>query len=110
MKMAFYEIKSLEHGWNNDVGKHEEVDGTLLVGEKCILRFYTEMSSMGSFYAKMYPAFYNGERSFFITETWKADNGYSAVCTQDKIITFEDGVKILIKNGVFNFENIEESK
>ncbi len=45
----------------------------------------------------------NGERCWLRRDSWQAAHGYSASGTSEYILSFEDGVKLFLERGVFEF-------
>src|SRR2546430_16909299 len=99
----YVEYRELECRGAVDPGAPEEVEGTLLVATEAVLKFRDNQSSYGEDYVSILPAFHNGVRCWLRREEWCPAYGYSASGTQEEIISFEDGVKLFLERGVFEF-------
>jgi hypothetical protein len=75
----------------------------LLIGERAIGKWDDRSRSPGYGwdYVKMYPAYYKGEKTFVEERIWCPAEGYSASGTEERVISFEEGVKILLKKGAY---------
>jgi hypothetical protein len=93
-------------GWT-DKGLDE--GETLLIGEKCICKWEETIDDRGGYNHFIFPAFYNGKKSFLQRRRWWAGEGYSSGNDgkHEEIIKFEDGVKLLLEHGAYEwmFEN-----
>jgi len=103
MSIQYIEVRSLENRGAVDPAPSSEVDGSLLVGVDLALGFDGNESQYGVDSVDIFPAFYRGERCWLRRETWQAAYGYSARGTQESVISFEEGVKIFLERGVFEF-------
>jgi len=101
--MYYQEYYVLQSRGAIDPGPDEKIEGTLLVGEEPILHFYDNQSSYGEDSVYLFAAFHHGGRCWLKRAVWDAASGYSASGTQETIIDFEAGVKLLIERGVFSF-------
>lgn len=108
-KITYIEIESLQNRGAVDPGPDTEVAGSLLVGEQRALQFETAESQYGNDYVEIFPAFHDGQRAWLRRDTWRPAHGYSASGIQEKILSFEDGVKFFLERGVFEFP-LPESK
>jgi|SRR5580693_239962 hypothetical protein len=81
----------------------EAPKGLLLVGDVVALEFSGPASSLGSDGCTLKPAVYEGKRAWMLTRRWYPGHGYSASGTEDVVLDFEAGVKILCEHGVFAF-------
>jgi hypothetical protein len=102
-EIQYVEYRSLQCRGAVDPLPDEEVTGTLLVATHPALQYVADEGTYGHNFVSILPAFYNGERSWLKREEWEAAYGYSASGTSEEIISFEDGVKIFLEHGVFNF-------
>lgn len=94
-----------------DSAPDELVEGILLVGEKSILNFYDNQSSFGEDSVSIYPAIHDGKRCWLRCEDWQPAEGYSCYGLRSEfIISFEDGVRLFLERGVFEFPKPEEVK
>lgn len=103
--MKFYEQKTLITGWNNEAGTELPVNPTLLVGEKDVLEYIDGNDVSGFYTVSIRPCFHKGEKAFLKKEVWNANYGYSAVGTFEAIIDFEEGVRIFLEQGVYDFDD-----
>ena len=99
--MKFVEKFELECRGPVDPEPPVEVNGTLLVGEEAIATWDEGQSSYGCDIVRVYPAYHNGKRAWIVSRTWDAAPGYSASGTEEEILPFEDGVKLLLEHGVY---------
>ncbi len=105
----YREVKELENRGAVDPAPSSEVEGTLLIGEEAALEFVSHQSSYGEDATSIFPAFHNGERCWLRRDEWNAAYGYSASGTQESILSFEDGVKLFLEQGVFAFPEPEKA-
>jgi hypothetical protein len=75
----------------------EEVEGELLVGKKHILEWETEENLYGNDLCYLFPAINNGERCWVRRDEWEPAYGYSAEGIAEYIISFEEGLRLLIQ-------------
>lgn len=102
-QVKYVEYFDLECRGAIEQAQAEPVQGTLLVGTASALSFEDNVTSYGEDATSIFPAFHNGERAWLRRDTWQPAYGYSASGTQESILSFEDGVKIFLKRGVFEF-------
>lgn len=102
-QVQYVEYRDLECRGSIDPAQPEPVEGTLLVGTTSVLSFEDNVTQYGENASSIFPAFHNGERAWLRRDTWQPAYGYSASGTQESILSFEDGVKIFLKRGVFEF-------
>lgn len=82
--------------------KYEPIN-SLLVGELNIYEWDTPQDGSGREEYKLYPAYYKGEKAWVL---WKRRNSianYIGEGEGEEILSFEDGVKLLIKNGAYEW-------
>jgi len=103
MSIQYVEVREMENRGAVEPAPSSEVDGSLLVGVEPALEFDGNESRYGSDSIEIFPAFYKGERAWLRRETWQAAYGYSAIGTQESILSFEEGVKIFLEHGAFAF-------
>lgn len=101
-------IRDLECRGAVESAPSEEVEGVLLVGTQAVLSFYDHESSYGEDYSEVFPAFHNGNQCWLRRDTWNPSRGYSASGTSEYILSFEEGVKLLIEREVFSLPNPEK--
>ena len=51
----------------------------------------------------VFPAWVQGRRAWLIQKQWCAAHGYCACGTSESIVGFEEGAKLLLDHGMFNF-------
>lgn len=86
----------------------EYVGGILLVGKSVIT--YTEYErapKYGHDYVTLSPAVYKGEKAWLICKTWQPARGYCAYGSYEKILSFDQGIKILVEKKFFS-DHLEE--
>jgi hypothetical protein len=86
-----------------DPGPEEGVDGVLLVATEVALTFSANQNYYGEDAVYILPAFHNGDHCWIRREVWCPEFGYSASGTQEFIISFEEGVKLFLERGIFEF-------
>jgi len=101
--MLFQEWETLACRGPVDPLPDREVDGTLLVGEKPIGEWPANHSDCGRDNVEVFPAYHNGGKAFVVREEWQPDydRGYNAQGTDEYILSFEDGVKLLLEHGAY---------
>lgn len=99
----YIEWRTLQTRGAVDPAPDDNVEGNLLVGEDAVLQFFSNQSTYGEDSVSIFPAFHNGERCWVKRQSWEPSYGYSASGTQETIISFEDGVKLFLERGVFEF-------
>ena len=57
----------------------------------------------------LFPAFAKGGRCWLLSRRWHAGGGYSASGTEEEILTFEEGVKLLCEKGCWSAFPFEEA-
>jgi hypothetical protein len=107
IKPLYEEWKTLQNRGAINPLPDEGVEGTLLVGTKSVLKFESGHSQCGNDYCSLFPAFHNGERCWVRRDKWEPAQCYSASGTSEYIISFEEGVKLFIEHGVFEFPDAE---
>lgn len=91
------------------------VDGVLLVGQEPAIEFEDRHSIAGHDRVALYPAFGDAEaldclganggaRCWLELRRWVGAHGYSAHGAEERLITFEAGVRIFLERGVFAFD------
>jgi len=76
---------------------------TFLCAEYSVLKYKDRLSRAGHDMVSLFPAWVEGKRAFMLRRDWCAGHGYTADGVHDTIITFEEGVKLLVEHGVYNF-------
>ena len=110
MKLKYTEKKTLACRGAVNQEPDEDVDGILMVGDKVISLEPSSHSRFGHDSNRIRPAIHNGKRVWLKLSVWSPSRGYCAEGTTENIITFEDGVKVLIENGYFSFPITEDEK
>jgi hypothetical protein len=106
-KIQYSEWHTLQCRGPVDPAPDEPVEGILLVGTKPALHFYGNQSSYGEDAISFFPAVHKGERCWIKREEWCPSEGYSASGTNEFIVPFEDGVKVFLEKGVFEFSSAD---
>ena len=106
-----FEEHSILFQRNNNDDYYEDVE-SLLVGETAIAEFSDEHDHYGYWFIRIFPAWYKGEKSWLVDSVWSAAHGYSAEMSKQKVISFLEGVELLLKIGAFEhiFKNEKEEK
>ena len=109
MARPFFEKTTLAQRGAVDPAPNEYVNG-LLVDDSPIGRWEEGQSQYGSDAVRIYPAHHCGEKCFLLQKIWCPENGYCASGTEEEIISFEEGVKLLLAHGAYEhmWEKIEE--
>lgn len=102
MKIAYYEKKELTHYDNPGNDLPEEASG-LLVSDTEAIHWSEPSNQYGNWENSLFPAFHNGERCWLMSSKWAPSFEYSGSGHHENIIQFEEGVKIFLENGVFDF-------
>mgnify|MGYP005651662973 CR=1 FL=1 len=84
-----------------DQGPDQEVD-TFLLGDRAIATFEENQSQYGCDYTRVVPAWVEGKRAFIVQRSWSPAPGYSSEGDEDVIISFEEGVKLLLEKGIYD--------
>jgi hypothetical protein len=100
--MKFKEKLTLLVDQNPNGSYEKDVEGTLLVGDT-VHSWDGDFGYYGHHNYDIYPAYYNGEKAFLKAWTWCPAAGYSANGDGEEIVTFEDGIKTLIKRGAYGW-------
>lgn len=103
MSTEYAEWRALQSRVAVDPGPDEAVEGSLLVGTEPAMEFVDNQSSYGCDNVSIFPAFHNGARCWVRREDWEPAFGHSASGTQEFILSFEDGVKLFLEHGMFEF-------
>jgi len=94
---------------NNPNGNYEESigDHTLLVSDTVICEWDSDDSEYGYQANAIYPAYWDGKKSWLHTTSWIPGSGYCADGGGDNILSWEDGVDLLLRRGAYEqaFEN-----
>ena len=102
--MNYKHVKSLACRGPVDQQVDVQVDSVLMVGDVTALTWDEPESQLGYDTCDLKPAWYNGERAWLQRSVWSSNPPYTCDgLTEDTILSFEEGVKILIKEGVFSF-------
>jgi|Deesub1362A_J573_1020465.scaffolds.fasta_scaffold47014_1 hypothetical protein len=105
--MKYTEKKTLATRGPVDPGPPAPVDGTLLVGEP-IAKWEDGHRETGHDVVRLMPAFHNGARVWLIRRAWCPAHGYCAAGTEEQILSFKEGVRLLLERGAFNHLFAEE--
>ena len=98
--MNLKEKLTLRVDQNPNGSYEEEVEGSLLVGE-IIHTWNGGHDHYGSEDYYLRPAYYKGEKAFLKSWSWCPAPGYCASGEGESILTFDEGVKLLLKLGAY---------
>jgi hypothetical protein len=76
----------------------------ILVGTEVVAEFEANHSHYGEDRVEVLPAWTAGDRAWLMRYCWLAADGYCASGTREEVVSFEEGVKILIEHGIFRFQ------
>lgn len=79
----------------------EEVEGVLLVATEPVVTWEGSHSRYGCDSVSLFPAFYGGERVWLSRCVWCPAHPYCARGTEERVLGFVDGAKLLIEKGAF---------
>jgi hypothetical protein len=96
--LDFREKKELTR-YENGEDRSEQVFG-LLIGKKAIAEYYNKID-YGTWCNKLYPAWFEGKKCWMESSQWEPSFGYCADRRNQRILKFDDGVKILMREGCF---------
>lgn len=88
----------------------EEVVGNLLVADFILYSYCCNQSKYGEEHIEIIPCFWNGGKAFLKHWTWFPQGQYSAEGEGEEILSFEDGVKLLLEQGAFEWCFSREEK
>ena len=74
---------------------------TFLIGNRMIAEYEENHSSYGCDVTRMYPAWKEGKRAFLLDRGCNPAQGYSAEGTEEVLISFEDGLRIILEKGLY---------
>lgn len=94
-QVFFVEWSTLQTRDAVDPGPSEAVE-SLLVGTDSVLSWDDNESSYGYDACELFPAWHKGERAWLRRDVWCPATDYSASGTQEYILPFEEGIRILI--------------
>ena len=100
-QITYMQVRTLATRGPIEQRPDREVDGTLLVGREPAIQFEDRHQDVGHDAVALYPAFFNGRQSWLEHRRWHPAHGYSASGTMERVLPFEDGVKIMLERGVF---------
>lgn len=98
--MNFKEKLTLSVDQNPNGSYTQDVEGTLLVGD-VIFSWDGDYDHYGNHSYTLSPCYHNGEKAFLKSWTWYPADGYSASGEGEGILTFKDGVELLINQGAY---------
>jgi len=101
--MLFKEQKTLTQRGNFKQAPDEAANGTLLVGTESIANWEQGHNDYGHDNAEIFPALLNGEKCWLFAYDWQPADGYSASGYEEDIVPFDEGVKILLGRGAFEY-------
>lgn len=78
-----------------------QIDGLFLIGDDSIASYTDGECRYGENYCDIFPAVLGGEKCFLLREQWSPCNGYSASGTDETILTFEEGITLLLDRGAY---------
>jgi len=76
---------------------------TWLTGDLKIIIFEENHSEFGCDACALYPAFVNGKKAFHVIRNWDAAHGYCAEGVEEELISFSQGVKLLVRLGAYEW-------
>ena len=98
--MEYIQKKYLKERGAIDQVEKSTVNGTLLVGEHPIYVWKSEGSAFGLDWCYLYQAKLNNANCFLFKKVWESADGYNCSgITSEAILSFEDGLKLLLHNG-----------
>lgn len=100
--MDFREKRTLQQRGPVDSEPDSEVE-TFLVSTTCVLRWDSAHSQCGHDSNLLYPAWIAGKRGFMRRSVWQPSRGYSASGTEEWLLSFEEGVALLVEHHVYDF-------
>lgn len=104
MEITYTERRALAcRGPNEPMPDTPVEGGILLVGATPALTYGDNQSPYGEDQVSLYPAIWQGARAWLRRAVWYPAAGYSASGTEESILGFEEGCRILIERGVFAF-------
>ncbi len=95
-------INSPSGGWKDVAIPDEE---TLLVGEELIANWYEHVDDSGGWDVYIYPAYYNGKKTFLERSRWCPGENYSSGNDGkiEKILSLDEGIDKLKAKGTFDW-------
>jgi hypothetical protein len=106
--MRYTEVRSLTTRSAVDQAADRAVEGILLVGDSCALQFFDSEDRTGHDRVTLWPAVHAGQRMFLLRREWCPRYGYCALGTDERLVPFGDGVRMLVERGVFTLPVPEE--
>lgn len=100
MARPFFERTTLKRRSAVDPAPDEYING-LLVDDEPIGRWEEGQCQYGSDAVRVYPAYHCGKKVFLLERVWCPSMGYCVSGTEEEIISFEDGVKMLLAHGAY---------
>ena len=99
--MKYIEKKTLAQRGTSGSSRRCPVSGLLLIGITSVVDFEQGHTRHGYDLVTLFPAVHGGKRCWFVEKTWTAADGYCGIGTEEKLIPFDEGVKILIAEGAY---------
>jgi hypothetical protein len=102
MEIRFIEQSTLKT--RSGVSSEPDIEvKTFLRSDVSVLRWESGHNVAGYDVNNLFPAWVKGKRAFMLRRSWRALSPYNAEGTQEDLLTFKEGVKILIEQGVYDF-------
>ena len=80
----------------------DAVNGTLLVGDRCVASYEEGHCGYGYDYTEWFPAVEDGTRVWLVRRTWCAAHQYCAEGTAEDIVGLEDGLREMLDRGILD--------
>lgn len=100
MARPFFEKAHLQQRGAVGPAPDEYING-LLVDDSPIGRWEEGECQYGSDAVRIYPAYHCGKKAFLLERVWCPELGYCASGTEETVISFEEGVKLLLAHGAY---------
>ena len=100
MARPFFERTTLKKRGAVEPAPDEYVDG-LLVDDAPTGRWEEGETQYGSDAVRVYPAYHCGKKCFLVERVWSPAMGYCASGTEEEIVSFDEGVKMLLVHGAY---------
>lgn len=99
--MKFKEKNYLEQRDSTSQLSPEEISGKSLLVGTCIATWNEGHTEYGFDDVEIFPAYHDGEKAFLISRDWNASAPYCAEGTEEEIISFKEGVNLLLSKGAY---------
>ena len=108
--MQFVEKRFLRKRYAVESAPSVPVHGTLLVSTRPVLTFIDNETQFGEDYIDIFAAFHNGSRCWLRRATWSPAPRYSGEGVEEEILSFEEGVRLFLEHGVFQFDQFDQGE